>query len=119
MSEAAPFTLQLTTGPGESTSLLVDPTARRIALDRTRSGQVTFHKDFPGVHTAPIRVANGQLQLRLLIDAASLELFAQDGETVMTEIVFPTGQTRTLSLHATGAAPRVRQIRIHALSPAR
>ncbi|MBK6456914.1 MAG: glycoside hydrolase family 32 protein [Gemmatimonadetes bacterium] len=118
-SSAAPFALQLTTGPAESLALSIDPANRRIALDRTRSGRVAFHKDFPGVHTAPIRIANGEIQLRLLIDAASLELFAQQGETVMTEIFFPTGDSRALSLSATGTTPRVQQIRIHGLDSAR
>jgi fructan beta-fructosidase len=119
VSTAGPFTLALTTGPGESLLLSVDPKLQRLALDRTRSGAVGFHKDFPGVHVAPVRLAGDTLQLRLLLDAASLELFAQDGETVMTEIFFPTGRARSLTLSATGATPRVEEIRMHGLAAAR
>jgi len=116
---AGAFTLALATGPAESLSLAFEPETKRLLLDRRRSGLVAFHKDFPGVHAAPVRVDGDRLQLRLLLDAASMELFAQDGETVMTEIFFPTGTARTLALSATGAGPRVEGIRIHALNAAR
>ncbi len=119
VSARTPFAVQLATGPNESTTISIDPAQQRLTFDRTRSGQVAFHKEFPAAHVAPLRVNNGEVQLRLLIDAASLELFAQDGETVMTEIFFPSAQSRAISIAAAGAAPSVRQIRIHALSPAR
>ncbi len=117
-----PVELRLTTGgdaTGEGIVLALDPANHRLTIDRRRAGTVDFHKDFAAVHTAPLRVANGEVTLRLLLDAASLELFAQGGEVVMSELFFPTGSTRTLSLSASGASPVVREMVIHALSPAR
>lgn len=114
-----PVTLQLSTGTREGLTIAIDPASRRLTIDRAHSGDVAFHKEFAATHTAPLRVVNGEVTLRLLLDAASLELFAQDGETVMSELFFPSGSARTLALSAAGDAPRVREIRIHALAPAR
>ena len=114
-----PVTLQLATGDGEGVSVAIDPATQRLSIDRRQSGDVAFHKAFAAVHTAPLRVVNGEVTLRLLLDAASLELFAQGGETVMSELFFPRGSARTLSLTASGERPVVREIVIHSLTPAR
>jgi sucrose-6-phosphate hydrolase SacC (GH32 family) len=52
----------------------------------------------------------------LLLDASSLEVFAQRGETVLTDLVFLSAGPRRLSLAADGAAPRVRAIAVRLLA---
>jgi sucrose-6-phosphate hydrolase SacC (GH32 family) len=117
LERAAPFELTLETGAGEATAVSVDPGRGRLAIDRSRSGRVAFHPAFAGRHEAPLRVVDGRCRLRLLLDASSLEVFAQDGETTATSILFPTGGTRALSLTARGAAaPAVGSITIHELA---
>lgn len=121
VSAATPFELRLETGPGEATVLSVDPARGRLGVDRTRSGRVGFHPAFAARHEAPLRVVDGRLRLRLLLDTSSLEVFAQDGETASTQLVFPQGDARALRLAVPGpAAPpaRVREISLHELRPA-
>ncbi len=88
-------------------------------MDRTRSGRTNFHRAFPARHEAPLRVTDGRVTLRLLIDTSSLEVFAQNGETVLTELIFPAAAPRSLSLRNDVEVPRVESIAIHALKPAR
>ena len=111
------FTLQLHTGPEEATALVFDGARERLTVDRTRSGRTNFHRAFPARHDAPLRVTDGRVTLRLLLDTSSLEVFAQNGETVLTELIFPTAASRSLSLRNDGEAPRVGSIAIHALKP--
>jgi fructan beta-fructosidase len=119
VTAATPFTLDLETGPDERTSVAVDPARGRLAVDRTRSGRVGFHSAFGGRHEAPLRLLDGRLRLRLLLDGSSLEVFAQDGETTITDLVFPTTETRALSLSARGAGrPTVDGITLQGLSSA-
>ena len=114
-----PFRLDLQTGPEERTSVFLDPARGRLAVDRTRSGRVGFHPAFAGRHEAPLRLVDGRCRLRILLDASSLEVFAQDGETAITDLVFPTSGSRALSLSAPGtASPRVDGIALHELSSA-
>ena len=115
----APFSIRLQTGPNEGTSLTIDPASQGLQLDRTNSGQTSFHRDFSARHAAPLRIADDAVRIRLLVDASSLEVFAQGGETVLTELLFPSSRPRTLRLLSGGATPRVEAITIHAMTSAR
>jgi sucrose-6-phosphate hydrolase SacC (GH32 family) len=113
-----PFTVNLQTAAGERTSLTFDPTHNRLVLDRARSGQTGFHRDFSTRHEAPLRITNGDVALRFLLDASSIEILAQGGETSVTELIFPTAGPRGLTLTSEGATPNVTAITIHALTAA-
>ena len=115
----APFTVQLQTAPGERTSIVIDPARNRLVLDRARSGQGGFHSDFSAPHDASLRIVNGQVVLRFLLDASSIEVLAQGGETSVTELIFPTAGPRVLSITSDGATPNVSAITINALTSAR
>ena len=66
-----------------------DKKDNKYYIDRIKSGKTDFQKDFAAKHTAP-RLTNDQsLSMSLIIDASSVELFADNGLTVMTEIFFP------------------------------
>ena len=110
------FSIHLHTGKDELTSIACDAARGRLAVDRTRSGRVDFHAKFPARHEAPLRIADGRCSVRLLLDTSSLEVFAQGGETVLAELIFPTAGPRNVSIAADGgAAPSVQSITIHAL----
>ncbi len=84
------FTITLSSNAGEKLLIGYDKTSNHYFIDRTNSGKVSFEKGFAAKHTAP-RLSNSQaIDLTLIIDNASVELFADNGLTVMTEIFFPT-----------------------------
>jgi fructan beta-fructosidase len=95
------FSLKLQTSPTEENVLRFDVPNGRLTLDRTRSGNVGFHKKFPGTATAPLRLSNGRLKLRLFVDTSSIEVFFNDGETVMTSLFLPSAGARFLDLDVT------------------
>jgi len=114
-----PFTISLHTGENELVSITCNPDRTELVIDRTQSGLVEFHKDFAGRQTASIHLADNRLKLRLLIDTSSLEVFAQNGETIMTDILFPTGKSRSISLSTDGdETPKVSKIMISPLKSA-
>jgi fructan beta-fructosidase len=113
------LTIVLSTAGREETTITIDGGRSRIIVDRTRSGRTEFHRAFPARHEAPLRIVQGQCTLRLVLDASSLEIFAQNGETVLTELIFPVPGPRTLRTRSTGPTPIVGPITVHALKPAR
>jgi fructan beta-fructosidase len=117
--DATPFDIQLGSGTDERTVVHVDPAAHQLVLDRSRAGRTTFHRDFTLRHPAPLRVVGGEVRVRLLLDASSLEVFAQRGETVLTDLVFLSPGPRRLSLAADGASPRVNSIVVNPLAVVR
>ena len=88
-----------------------------LVLDRRQAGVVDFHDAFPGRHAAPYAPADGALELQLLVDRASLELFTGDGRLSMTECIFPRGPLHTLEIVSNDAPVTITQMRIVALAP--
>ncbi|WP_298365056.1 glycoside hydrolase family 32 protein [uncultured Lutibacter sp.] len=84
---------------GDTINFGVNNNEQFFFIDRTASGNVSFSKDFtPNISKAPY-VANGNdLQVRLLLDKTSIEIFYNDGETVMTEIFFPKNPIEAFSV---------------------
>lgn len=58
-------------------------------IDRTASGQTTFHPEFAGIHTAPRISKDTTIKVTIVLDKTSVELFADNGLSVMTSIFFP------------------------------
>ncbi|MBN8249689.1 MAG: glycoside hydrolase family 32 protein, partial [Verrucomicrobia bacterium] len=87
-----------------TTEISADLDAGELRLDRTRSGRSEFSPHFAGVHRAPIRLTDGRLRLQILADVSSLEVFAQDGETVLTDLVLPESPGLRWELEAHGDA---------------
>ncbi|MSU63167.1 MAG: glycoside hydrolase family 32 protein [Pedosphaera sp.] len=98
-SRDAVFTLKLKSGANESNDLHVDIQARQMWLDRKNSGKVDFHPKFPGSYSAPVRLVDGRLKLRILADNSSLEIFANDGEAALTSLFIPSSASRLIELH--------------------
>jgi fructan beta-fructosidase len=77
------------------------PKAGHMVVDRTSAGPSGFSKEFSGSVEAPYRVED-QIQFRLFIDAASVELFVDSGKLVMTTLVFSSEALNKLKLFSTG-----------------
>lgn len=97
------FSLKIFNSIGEEILLGYDQKANNYFIDRTKSGNTAFNATFAARHTAPRISNNSAINISLVIDAASVELFADDGLTNMTEIFFPSkpfGQIQLESPHA-------------------
>ena len=67
-----------------------------ITIDRSRSGKSDFHRDFAAVHSAPMSWEVNSI--RIFMDASSIELFVNEGDIVMTSLLFPSTPYKTLEL---------------------
>ena len=98
---------------GAVTQVVVDFGASEIRVDRTASGRTDFSPTFAGVHRGPLRIVDGRVDLRLLLDTSSLEVFAQGGETVLTDLILPPSPELRFAMTAEG---RGRETHIASLS---
>jgi fructan beta-fructosidase len=89
LNDAMLVSLTFSNAQGEETVLRINRTLHRYELDRSRSGVVDFNAGFGGLQTAPIIGSGDSVALRVFADQASLEVFINDGETVLTSLVFP------------------------------
>jgi fructan beta-fructosidase len=83
------YSIILSNEKGSELMIGFDKQKNQYYIDRTRSGIVNFEQGFAKRQWAP-RIATGdRAQLTLVVDKASVELFADDGLTVMTAVFFP------------------------------
>lgn len=65
--------------------------------------------------SAPLELVDGQIQLRILVDRASLEVFANNGLVSMTSCFLPPEENPRISLFARDGKALVRTILVHEL----
>ena len=78
----------LSNSKGEKVVMEYDPLNATFSVDRTLSGDTSFHKDFPARTIAPVRGAIRQL--RIFVDRCSIEVFDSEGRMAITNLVFPS-----------------------------
>lgn len=83
------FLIQLMNDQQEKLMIGYDTGQQQFFIDRSASGQTSFHPDFGGRHVAPRFSKDKKLKLQLVIDKTSVELFGDNGLSVMTSIFFP------------------------------
>ena len=89
-------TVQVLKGSAEETIVSLKGT---VSIDRRRSGGGSIHKEFAKVHAAgPARITRA----RIFVDHSVVEVFANDGETVLTDRVFPSSAADGLAVGGAG-----------------
>lgn len=83
------YSIVLSNDAGEEVAIGYDKAQQQYYIDRSRSGQTNFQKDFAARHVAPRLSRAGSMDLSLILDVNSVEMFADGGLTVMTSIYFP------------------------------
>jgi len=73
----------------EETTISYNSNTKTISLDRRKSGDTSFHKDFPGVDSVQLNTTEEKIKLRILIDKSLVEVFVNDGFYAITDLVFP------------------------------
>ncbi len=107
--------LKVRTGSGEETVIGYDAEAGELFVDRTRSGRVDFSRDFPGVQRAPLTARHGEVRLHILVDWSSVEVFADRGQTVITDQIFPAATSDGIQLFADGGSATIDSLKIRPL----
>lgn len=80
------FEIKVMKGINQETNIVYDAKRQVLCFDRRNSGS-----GIEGVNyrEMPIKIEEGCLNLRLLMDTYSVELFVQDGKYTMTSTVYP------------------------------
>jgi fructan beta-fructosidase len=105
---AAEAGLRVRKGIDEGTTIGVDWGKREVFVDRTRSGDTAFDERFAGRHVGPIRLTVGkQVKLHIFVDRSSVEVFANDGSTVISDCIFPSRDSKELELYSKNGEARI------------
>jgi fructan beta-fructosidase len=97
---------RLRKGTDVETLVGVEPSSNALFVDRTKSGDVSFSKDFPGRYSAWLPYTQ-RIKLHIFVDRSSVEVFANDGELVMTDRIYPPPGSNGIELYSLGGAAKV------------
>lgn len=89
VSKSEELILKISNTKGEYINVGYSIPQKQLFIDRTHAGKTNFEPRFAEKHVAPLPIRNGKLKLHLFLDVASVEVFANDGQLVMTDIFFP------------------------------
>jgi len=106
-------------GTDEATIIGVDWGKQEIFVDRTRSGNTSFDEKFSGRHAGPLLPAGGKhVKLHIFVDRSSVEVFVNDGATVISEAIFPSRESQGIELYSKNGEARVVKLEIWSLHSA-
>ncbi|GEM49093.1 glycoside hydrolase family 32 protein [Deinococcus cellulosilyticus] len=101
-------------GGPEETVLQYNPITQKLSLDRIRSGDSSFDAGLSEVHVATLR-NTGTLKLRVVLDTSSIEVFAQDGKLVFTDILLSSPGSDGMEIYSSSGDPLVKTFEVHEL----
>jgi len=112
------FRVELSNSLNEVLVIGYDQASNHYFIDRSESGKKDFEAGFGKKHEAPRVSDKSKINLRIIADRASVEVFADDGLTVMTDIFFPNRPYSHIRLK-TGKKTKVGGIRYAVVKPAK
>lgn len=113
---ATTFGLRVSNDLNEYYQIGFDGESQEFFSDRSAAGKTDFSDKFaPKEYTIPRKTEGDLLRLHLFLDKSSVEIFADDGATVISEIFFPNQEFDQLSLYAAGGTVAVEGICIYEL----
>ncbi|MEO2064844.1 MAG: glycoside hydrolase family 32 protein [Christiangramia sp.] len=97
----------LTSKSGDTLQFGLDIPSKQFFVDRSKSGMVDFKDNFSGERsTAPRLIDSETLKVNFITDRTSIEIFYDNGRTVMTEIFFPEKSYDSFAILEEGLKPQ-------------
>ncbi len=111
LTDADRFSIQLHADEHDALTLTLDRAHNRLILRRP-SAEI---ENYPLEFSAPIDLSTSALDLRIVLDESSLEVFAQQGTVVMTAQTFGNPHSDGVRLISEGGITHLNALSIHAL----
>jgi fructan beta-fructosidase len=112
LGTAREFGIKICTDNAEETVIGYDAQTQDLFVDRRRSGDSAFSVKFAGVHRAPLPPEQGKIRMHIFVDSCSVEVFGNDGYTVISDLIFPHSQSTRLEFYALGGGVRLNTLEI-------
>jgi len=98
-----------------ATHVLIDADAGTVSLDRRDAGE-PFDERFARRVSAPLPGSLDGMNIRLLVDRSTLEVFVDEGRVVFSSLVFPPEGADSVRLTAPGLPFELRDLRFWSLT---
>ncbi|TSD65904.1 glycoside hydrolase family 32 protein [Inquilinus sp. KBS0705] len=102
LDEVKDYTISLLNSTGDTLIVGYNKKSNHYYVDRTKSGLSDFSKDFATVAKAPRIATTPSSAVEVLVDASSIEVFADGGLTNFTAVFFPKKPYTNIRIAAPG-----------------
>jgi fructan beta-fructosidase len=111
--DAAEFGFKVRKSDTEETVIGYDSVQQKVFVDRTKSGETGFSSDFSTKTEAPLVPADNKVRLHIYVDGSSVEVFANNGEKVITDLIFPDASSKSIELYTKGGNVQVDSLKLY------
>jgi len=98
---ASEIGFKLRKGDGIETIVGVIPAMNMLFVDRKKSGDMYFNDQFSGRFTTTLSETR-RVKLHIFVDRSIVEVFANDGEKVMTDRIYPPAACNGIEVYSQG-----------------
>jgi fructan beta-fructosidase len=113
---AKDFNIELSNNINQRVKIGFDSETNTFFIDRKDSGKNDFSKEFRPIAKAPRISKNEKIKFELVIDASSVEVFFDDGLSVLTSIFFPEENFTHLKISNAEKSIKIDSLEIKQLS---
>ena len=104
--QATEIGLRLRWKRDEETLVGFHPAQSEVFIDRNHSGETSFSPDFPGRHAAKLENSS-TVKLHIFVDRSSVEMFANNGERVISERIYPHPGSDGIEFYSQGTGGKI------------
>lgn len=99
----------------EATVLRYNTANKILSFERANSGDVSFSPKFSSIETVGAALQNGMITLRILVDKKIVTVFINDGQSVITDQVFPLEHDGGIQLFSEGGKSIFKAVKIYSI----
>jgi fructan beta-fructosidase len=110
---AEKFGVKLSNKAGEYILAGYDAYHQQFYIDRSHSTLLNLPDKYAGVHIQRFQDdGSGIIEIQLILDATSIELFAEDGKVTLTDVFYPASEYNKLEVFAENGRIRVEKLTV-------
>jgi fructan beta-fructosidase len=108
--DAKDFGLKIAVGAGQQTVIGYNAEKEELYVDRRDSGLDDFISLFPQINKGTLKNRDNHLKLHIFVDNCSVEVFANNGETVISSKIYPDPSSLDIEFFANHGKVRVKRL---------
>jgi len=102
-------------GNNHKTDIGYNSAEQSLFIDRSLSGNTSFAELFSKRQSAILQPINRRVQLRIFVDASSVEVFANDGQVVFSDLILPDSQDTGMRLYSKNGEIKIINVTVYRL----
>lgn len=109
--------LKLCVGKNQKTIVGYSFKNEQLYVDRRKSGLVDFTDLFPQLNKGPLPNRSNTLKLHIFVDNCSVEVFGNDGESVISSKIYPDPESTGIEFFSNNGKVKIKSIDLWELTP--